>query len=79
MSWAAGNGAGVREAGTAACRHRRPGGATVRRLIPIETDVDEVRNSLLGGTDVGRRVDPALRELERKRYHWFVAGFWSER
>jgi hypothetical protein len=51
----------------------------VRRLIPIETDVDEVRNSLLGGTDVGRRVDPALRELERKRYHWFVAGFWSER
>jgi hypothetical protein len=50
----------------------------VRRRIPIETGVDEVRNSLLGGTEVGRRVDTALRELERKRYHSFVTGLGRE-
>ena len=32
----------------------------VRRRIPVETGVDEVRNSLCGGTEVGRRVDPPI-------------------
>jgi hypothetical protein len=40
--------------------------------------VDEVRNSLCGGTEVGKRVDPAHREPEWKRYHWFGAGLGRE-
>jgi hypothetical protein len=50
----------------------------VRRRIPVETDDDEVRDSHLSGTEVGKRVDPALRKLERKRYPCFVAGLGRE-
>jgi hypothetical protein len=42
-----------------------------RRWIPVETVISEVRNSLCSGTEVGRRVDSAHRELEQKHYHWF--------
>jgi hypothetical protein len=49
----------------------------VRRRIPVE-GVDEVRNSICGGTKVGERVDPAHRKPEWQGYHWFGAGLGRE-